>query len=158
MERKSSDAARVRTSPPLVFLGAAILGVVIHRYVRPMSLPLSPSARIAGAALCGVGGIGLIGAAIGLFARSGQDPKPWKPTPEIISTGIYRYTRNPMYLGMAFLLAAIGFGLANGWVFALVPPVLLLIFLTAIRHEEAYLERRFGDRYTRYRGAVRRWL
>ncbi len=158
MERKPSDAARVRTSPPLVFLGAVILGIVLHKYVRPATLPLSAPARIAGAALGGVAGIGLIGGAIGLFARSGQDPKPWKPTPEIVTSGVYRHTRNPMYVGMAFIQAAIGIGLANGWVLALIPPVLILIFLTAIRHEEAYLERKFGDRYNRYRSTVRRWL
>ncbi len=148
----------MRTSPPLVFLGAVILGVVLHEYVRPATLPVPPLPRIVGAALGGIAGIGLIGGAIGLFTRSGQDPKPWKPTPEIITTGIYRHSRNPMYVGMAFLQAAVGMGLANGWVLALIPPVLILIFLTAIRHEEAYLEQKFGDRYNRYRSTVRRWL
>ncbi len=158
MERKASDAAGVRTPPPLVFLGAVILGVLLHEQALPAPLPLSDSVRIAGAALGGLAGIGLIGGAIGLFARTGQDPKPWKPTPEIVTSGIYRHTRNPMYVGMAFVQAAIGIGLANGWVLALIPPVLILIFLTAIRHEEAYLERKFGDRYNRYRSTVRRWL
>ena len=103
-------------------------------------------------------GVALMAGAIGLFKQSGQDPKPWKETPEIISTGIYKWSRNPMYVGMALLQLGIGLGLANGWMIALVPVVLLLVYRTVIRHEEAYLEGKFGDTYLAYKGSVRRWL
>lgn len=96
--------------------------------------------------------------AVGLFRRTGQDPKPWKTTPEIISTGVYRFTRNPMYLGMALLQVGIGVGFANGWILALLPPVLVIIYAVAIRPEETYLESKFGDGYTAYKKSVRRWL
>ncbi|MCI0671698.1 MAG: isoprenylcysteine carboxylmethyltransferase family protein, partial [Myxococcaceae bacterium] len=72
--------------------------------------------------------------------------------------GVYKFTRNPMYLGMTLLQTAIGIGWANGWIIALLPGVLAIIYATAIRHEEAYLERKFGDAYTRYKESVRRWL
>jgi protein-S-isoprenylcysteine O-methyltransferase Ste14 len=103
-------------------------------------------------------GLVLLAGALGLFRRTGQDPKPWKSTPEIIATGVYRFTRNPMYLGMALLQAAIGVGWANGWILALVPAVLAVVYATAIRHEEAYLERKFGDAYLHYKRSVRRWI
>ena len=61
-------------------------------------------------------GIGVMAAAIGLCRRTGQDPKPWESTPEIISTGVYRFTRNPMYAGMALLQAGIGLALASAWI------------------------------------------
>jgi len=96
--------------------------------------------------------------AVKLFKRTGQDPKPWQPTPEIISTGIYRYTRNPMYVALALIQIAIGLGLANGWIIVLVLPVLIIVDITAIRPEEAYLERKFGAAYTDYKKSVRRWL
>ena len=48
-------------------------------------------------------GAALMMGAFGLFRRTGQDPKPWESTPEIISTGIYRFTRNPMYVGLALI-------------------------------------------------------
>ena len=76
----------------------------------------------------------------------------------LISTGVYRITRNPMYVGMALLQTGIGIGFANGWIISLVPPVLAIIYATAIRPEEAYLERKFGDPYTEYKRSVRRWL
>jgi protein-S-isoprenylcysteine O-methyltransferase Ste14 len=59
---------------------------------------------------------------------------------------------------MALLQAALGIGFANAWIVALIPPVLVVVYLTAIRHEEAYLERRFGETYTAYKRSVRRWL
>jgi protein-S-isoprenylcysteine O-methyltransferase Ste14 len=103
-------------------------------------------------------GVAIGGNALHHFRRTGQDPKPWESTPEIISTGIYRFTRNPMYVGMALMQIGIGIGLGNGWIIALVPPVLVVIYMIAIRHEEAYLERKFGDTYARYKASVRRWL
>ena len=89
--------------------------------------------------------------------RTGH-PKPWEPTPEIISTGIYRMTRNPMYVGMAVLQAGIGIWWANGWIIALVPVVLAVVYATAVRHEEAYLEEKFGDAYRGDKSSVRRWI
>ena len=65
-------------------------------------------------------GLALLAGAMRLFARTAQDPKPWKPTPEIVTTGVYRWSRNPMYVGLALVQVGIGVGLANGWVVA--PP------------------------------------
>jgi protein-S-isoprenylcysteine O-methyltransferase Ste14 len=158
METTPHDGAAVRIPPPFVYLGAVVLGGLLHELVLPLRLPLSTPLRIAGAAIAGALGIGLVAAAIGLFRKIGQDPAPWKPTPEIVSTGIYRLTRNPMYVGMALLQTAIALGWANGWILALVPVVLVTIRLIAIRHEEAYLERKFGETYLAYKRSVRRWL
>ena len=63
-----------------------------------------------------------------------------------------------MYVGMALLQAAVGIGRSNGWIVALVPAALVVIYATAIRHEEAYLERKFGQPYLDYMSSVRRWL
>lgn len=158
MDANQRDGAAVRIPPPLVYLGAVILGGLLHEWVRPLRLPLATGWRIGLALGAAALGVALVAAAIGLFRRTGQDPKPWESTPEILSTGIYRFTRNPMYLGMALLQTGIGIGWANGWIVALVPLVLVAIHHTAIRHEEAYLERKFGDTYRDYRRSVRRWL
>jgi protein-S-isoprenylcysteine O-methyltransferase Ste14 len=114
--------------------------------------------RIAAGTVAAVSSLVIMGFAIKLFRRTGQDPKPWATTPEIISTGIYRITRNPMYVGLALLQIAIGIGLANWWIIIGVPIVLLLIYSTAIRHEEAYLEQKFRRVYIDYKHSVRRWL
>jgi protein-S-isoprenylcysteine O-methyltransferase Ste14 len=158
MHEGDRDGAAVRVPPPLVYLGAVVAGVLVHWLWLPARLTLPPGARVALTAVVALLGLSLMGGAIRLFRRSGQDPKPWEPTPEIISTGVYRFTRNPMYVGMALLQIAIGIGLANGWVLALVPFVLVLVYGTAVRHEEAYLERKFGETYASYKRSVRRWL
>lgn len=96
--------------------------------------------------------------AVLLFRRSGQDENPWKPTPAIMARGPFRFTRNPMYLQM--VLVCIGFAviLWNAWILALTPVGAWLLQRLAIRPEEAYLERKFGETYLSYKRRVRRWL
>jgi len=158
MEAIEQDGAAIRFPPPFVYLIAVIVGVLLHAFVLPFPLNLPLLARLALALLLGFLGASLIATAFRLFRRTGQDPKPWVSTPEIVSTGIYRLTRNPMYVGMALIQLSIGVGLGNGWILLLLPLVLVLIYASAIRHEEAYLERKFGETYTRYKASVRRWL
>ena len=152
------DGAAVRFPPPLVYLLAVVVGGLLHVFVAPLSIPLSWIPRTVLAFAAAGAGLALVGAALGLFRRTGQDPKPWESTPEIISSGIYRYTRNPMYVGMALVQTGIGIGWGNGWILAFVPVVLGIVYAIAVRHEEAYLERKFGETYTTYKGSVRRWL
>jgi protein-S-isoprenylcysteine O-methyltransferase Ste14 len=158
IQTDEKDGAAVRFPPPFVPVMALALGVVVHLWLLPFSLPMGNGFRYATATLLLAVGLGLMAAAFGLFRRTGQDPKPWESTPEIISTGIYRYTRNPMYVSMGLLQAGIGVALANGWVVLSVPVVWGVIYAIAIRHEEAYLETKFGSAYTEYKESVRRWL
>ena len=158
MDDNEKDGAAVRIPPPLVYLVGVISGVVLHAFVMPLLIGLPAGPRSALGVAAAVLGLVLVGGAIGLFRRTGQDPKPWESTPEIISTGVYRITRNPMYLGLALLQIAIGVGLANWWIIILVPVVLTVVHATAVRHEEVYLQRKFGDDFIRYKASVRRWL
>jgi protein-S-isoprenylcysteine O-methyltransferase Ste14 len=155
---ESREGAAVRFPPPFVPLIALALGVVVHLWVWPFSLGVSGVLRYGLGGVLVAAGLGVMAAAMQLFRRTGQDPAPWEKTPEIISTGIYRFTRNPMYLGMGLLQAGIGVALDNAWVVLAVVPVWLTIQLIAIRHEEAYLERQFGQVYLDYKASVRRWL
>ena len=158
MDDDGNDGAAVRIPPPLVYLGAVIVGALVHAFVVPLPIELARGLRITVGATAAVPSLVIMGLAISLFRRTGQDPKPWVTTPEIISIGIYRVTRNPMYVGMALLQVAIGVALGNWWIIILVPVVLAVVYLTAIRHEEAYLEQKFGTAYTDYKASVRRWL
>ena len=158
METRHEDGAAVRFPPPLIYLGSVLVGALLHALVLPLPLALSPGARAGVAGIMILSGLALMAGAIKLFRGTGQDLKPWEPTPEIISTGTYRFSRNPMYLGMALLQAGIGIALANGWIVVLVAPVLWLIYTIAIRPEEDYLEQKFGDAYAQYKASVRRWL
>lgn len=158
MAEPEQDGAAVGFPPPLVPLIALAVGIVLHAFVVPLGLPAAGALRWLIAGLLVAGGVALLAAAFGLFQATGQDPKPWVTTPEIISTGVYAHTRNPMYVSMGLLQAGIGVALANAWVVLLVPVTCFVIGRIAIRHEEAYLERKFGAAYTDYKARVRRWL
>ncbi len=87
-----------------------------------------------------------------------QDPDPRKPSPELIPAGPYRFTRNPMYVGMALIQTGVGIALANLWILLLLAPTLWILRREVIEKEEAYLERKFGESYASYKSSVRRWL
>lgn len=157
-EDVQKDAASVRFPPPFVPLILLVVAELVHRFVSPLPLPLSVGVRVLLAAALIAASGALIAGAFGLFRRTGQDPAPWESSPELIAEGIYRFTRNPMYLGMGLLQAGLGVALLDGWAVALVPLSWLVIYLIAIRHEEAYLERKFGESYLTYKRSVRRWL
>jgi len=92
------------------------------------------------------------------FKQAGTSVIPWKAPSALVTDGPYRFTRNPMYLGMAALYAAIALGAGSLWALALLPIVLVVIQVAVIRREEAYLERHFGEPYREYRSNVRRWI
>ena len=152
-----TDAATVRVPPPLVFLVAILAGAALGWVAPlPLGLPLGLRSVLAVAAI----GAGL---AVGYpaFTRmrsTGQNPAPWTTTPEIIGGGVYRFSRNPMYVGMSLLQTGIGVAAASGWILLLVPVSMAVVYATAIRHEEAYLERKFGEPYLSYKRRVRRWI
>ncbi|MFP3374627.1 methyltransferase family protein, partial [Pseudomonas sp. SIMBA_068] len=78
------------------------------------------------------------------------------PTTLMATTGPYRWTRNPMYLGMALVYAGIAVGFDGAIALALLPLVLIVIQKQVIAREERYLESKFGDDYRRYKAEVRR--
>ena len=159
MPNRKRDAAAVRFPPPFLFLISIGLGALAHRFVYSWSLSGvdGPVRAAVGLAVFCVG-VGLALAALGLFRRSGQEPEPWKPTPSIVSGGIYRYSRNPMYLGLAVVQVGIGLLLGNLWIVSLTALSLVAVYFVAVRPEEAYLESKFDDEYRRYKARVRRWI
>lgn len=153
-----NDGAAVRIPPPLVPLFFLAMGFAISWLAGPLPNPLTKVPRYLIGSVLVVLALVLMAFAVGLFKSTGQDPKPWKASPELITTGIYRWTRNPMYLAMGLLQAGLGVLFAELWAVALVPLSWLTIYFIAIRHEEAYLEEKFGEAYAEYKKTVRRWL
>jgi protein-S-isoprenylcysteine O-methyltransferase Ste14 len=113
--------------------------------------------RLLGAS-CLVAGLALDIWAIATFRRAGTTPHPAGPTTALAVGGPYRFTRNPMYLGLVFLLAALAL-LANSlWPLILLPVVIVNVRRAVIDREERYLTAKFGEEYLRYKARVRRWL
>jgi protein-S-isoprenylcysteine O-methyltransferase Ste14 len=101
------------------------------------------------------GWLALDGAAMLSFSRAGTSMIPVRPSAALVTTGPYRFTRNPVYLGMAFLYLAFAIGL--GPLIAL-PVVLATVDRLVIAREEAYLVRRFGQPYRACLEETRRWV
>lgn len=92
------------------------------------------------------------------FIRSGNPIRSFEVPQELVTSGIYRVSRNPMYLGMVLIGTGVAFLLATPAPFIIVPVFAVVIDRVFIDAEETVLEERFGDRYRRYRQEVRRWL
>lgn len=158
-ETSESKGANVRFPPPLIYLISLLAGAAANRFVIRLPFPLDSGPLLtAVGVLVLASGVAALVMSFRHFQRTNQDPKPWKPTPEIIDTGIYAYSRNPMYVGMALMLAGFGFLFANLWMLGLVPVALVLNYVIAVRPEEAYLEELFGEPYVDYKRRVRRWI
>jgi protein-S-isoprenylcysteine O-methyltransferase Ste14 len=158
--KEPSDAAAVRVFPPAVPLLTILTGVALHR-VWPLELRLGlppPASRWLGGAIIAGAVLGLGLYSVLLVRRSGQSENPWKPTTEILDRGPFGFSRNPMYLQM--VLGSVGFAilLRNAWILLLVPVCAWVLQRFAIVPEEAYLERKFGERYVAYKRSVRRWI
>ena len=150
--------AKVGFPPPFVFLGLIAGGVILQGWIWPIALPLGFWPRVVIGALGTLGGVAVVLAAFAWFRRTGQDPAPWKPSPELVVKGIYRYTRNPMYIGLTLIQLGLGIALGNAWIAALAPIGLTVVHFIAVRPEEAYLTEKFGASYLSYKAAVRRYL
>ena len=148
----SEDSPRIFVPPPLIFAGLLFLGLALDRE-RVTFGALQMIAVIMGSA-----GLGLIATALGLFRRNRTRPEPWQPSSALVSDGIYRFTRNPMYLGMAIICFAVSLFLLSLAAGILTLLAIAVIDRAVIAREEAYLLRQFGDTYRDYQAKVRRWL
>ena len=103
-------------------------------------------------------GFALVALSVRRFRLAGTSVVPGEPSTALVATGPYRFTRNPIYIG--FVLAYFGFAivLTSMWVLLLLIPVLRSCSAAWSWREEAYLERKFGDAYRKYKARVPRWL
>ncbi|HJR90215.1 MAG TPA: isoprenylcysteine carboxylmethyltransferase family protein [Aeromicrobium sp.] len=153
----SDTSTGITVPPPLIFVGGFLIGLAVE-WVFPVSAPPVP-VRIA------VGLAGLAGflyfdtSAMRGFGRAGTSVLPFGDrTTTIVTDGPYRFSRNPMYVGMTLLYIGVAASTGVMWAFATLPIVLVVIRFHVIAREEAYLSAKFGDSYREYQSRVRRWI
>ncbi|MEX1197392.1 MAG: isoprenylcysteine carboxylmethyltransferase family protein [Pseudohongiellaceae bacterium] len=145
--------------PPLV-VGALVAGVMgLVDYLLPAARLVLPGTTVV-AGLLAVVGLGVAIAGVLNFRRARTSVNPMRPeeATAVVDTGIYRISRNPMYLG--FLLVLLGFAcwLANVAALCVLPLFVVYMNRFQIGPEERLLREKFGAAYTRYQSRVRRWL
>ena len=147
-----------RIPPPIVGLLVAA-GMWAVATLGPL-LPISDTFRLAVVAILAATGLSFDLLGFLAFHASRTTINPLKPerASTLVTGGVYRITRNPMYVGLAVLLTAWAVYLAA--VVPLLGPVLFVLYITRfqIRPEERILAGLFGDEYSRYAARVRRWL
>ena len=150
------DNAGVIMFPPLLYILALAAGIAGSKlypiHVMPQALALSIGITLL------VTFFMLLFSAARIFTRHNTTIKPGGITTNIVSTGIYRHTRNPMYIAFTLFYCALAV-LTQSWLcFLLLPALLLVVQKGIIEREEAYLTRKFGQSYLNYQALVRRWL
>lgn len=150
------DNPGVAAPPPLIFAGALGAGLLLNR-LRPRPFLPGVLSRLLGWPLV-VGGLSLGLWGLREMRRAGTNVDPYRPTTAIVEGGPYRFTRNPLYVGMTLVYGGVS-ARANALPAALLlPAVLHVVHHGVIKREERYLEEKFGGEYLRYKGRVRRWV
>jgi protein-S-isoprenylcysteine O-methyltransferase Ste14 len=153
----TADTAQVIIRPPLAWGLAVIAGLALNWLVPLPFLPADLPARWLGAMVF-VLALALLAWAIVTVTRAGSNVPTYLPTISIVESGPYRFTRNPIYLGMVLGLIGLAIAFDTLWLLMMLVPFALVIRYGVVTREEAYLERKFGDVYRGYRSRVRRWL
>lgn len=155
---QGDDVAGVIALPPLIFIGFLAAAAVLEA-IAPLPVPMTHShVRYAAGIVLAVNGLLMIAMGTRRFAAAGTNIPPTLPTTALVVDGIYRRTRNPLYLGMTLIYLGLGVAAGSLWAIGMVVPLLLVINVGVVRREESYLERKFGDHYRAYKARVRRWV
>src|SRR2546425_38334 len=155
MSDASNDTSGVGFPPPLLYAGGFAVGYGAHRLL-PIRLWPTPTTleSVLGWGLL-IAGVLLAASAAYLFRRAGTTPNPAKPTSALVIWGPYRFTRNPMYVGMATLYCGGPLLLNDPWPLAVLPLVMPLAQRRVIAPAEAHLERPFAAVCRAYKARLR---
>ena len=155
-----ADNPQLPVLPPVLPLAALIAAVALD-WLLPLHFLMAPVAfnlQVIVGVLLAAGAIWLAVTARRLFDREGTNTIPTQPALKIVTSGPYRFTRNPMYLGMILLLLGVSLIFSLEWGVILTPVLWLVLDRLIVVREEAYLRRKFGTEYEALLNRTRRWL
>jgi protein-S-isoprenylcysteine O-methyltransferase Ste14 len=142
--------------PPFVMLAHLLVAFLLNWFL-PLPITFPKSLEWAGYALVFVG-LGFAFSAVSQFGKVRTTLDPHGSVSAIVTSGPYRFSRNPIYLGFVCTLIGLPLALGNYWGAVLSPLLAVSLYQLVIKHEEAYLEEKFKDVYSSYKSRVRRWL
>lgn len=148
---------KIYRSPPLLLVLILAISMLVLDRALPLFRLIHPPVVNFGFVPIGLG-VFLILMAAGLFKWRKTTINPFGEPAVVVREGIYRFSRNPMYLGMLLVLIGFGVWLGNVLALLLAPVFVWIMRRWYIVREEQLLETRFGERYLAYRRQVRRWI
>ena len=156
-ETKGTTKAPNIHYPPAIYPALAIgLGYFLQRFV-PLPKPTHDSFNLTGLVFFAAG-ILLIGWSLRCLQKFKTTALPHRAASHLISSGPYRFSRNPIYLAFLLLVMASALTTGNLWILISVPVVMLLLSIYVIHPEEVHLRLSFGEEFEAYSYKVRRWL
>jgi protein-S-isoprenylcysteine O-methyltransferase Ste14 len=152
----------VRFPPPTLFVVGFLAGFLLDRRVTRLPLlrmgePLAAQHQYVALGLCAAG-LAVAGWGMLTFLRARTAIIPDRPASRLVVSGPYRFSRNPMYVGLTSLYVGLSVLSDSWWPLVFLPVVLAALWFLVIRREERYLAAAFGEEYAAYRQRVRRWL
>ena len=162
--KELNNSAAIPTFPPLIMLFSLNLGFfigignlyVIQLYKLPVFLDTFRSPELGGLVI--FVSFMLIFLAVGLFRRNEEDPNPTTQSNKLITSGIYKYIRNPMYLALVILQIGLGISLSFLHISLMSIFTIITLHYFVIKREETYLKKLFGVDYESYKAKSRRWI
>ena len=151
------DHANVVVHPPILWIVLVAIGYGLDLLLPLPFLPLAFPAVWVGVVIW-LAGAALAAAAIAQFRRAGTDVKTQTPTTQIVDTGVFARSSNPIYVGAHIGIVGVAIALNSLWILAALVPFYIVIRYAVVAREEAYLERKFGQPYLAYKAQVRRWI
>jgi protein-S-isoprenylcysteine O-methyltransferase Ste14 len=145
-----------RVLPPIWLLLAMLASYALDRWL-PLVHFLPVPWNFSGLLPLGLGSLMSFMSA-GAFRRAGTPVIPFETSTRLVTSGWFRVTRNPMYLGLVLVQAGVGMLMGSLGAFVPLPILIAILHLRFIRGEERFLEGIFGEEYLGYRSRVRRWL
>lgn len=153
----TADTANVIVRPPLAWALAVVIGFALD-WIAPLPfVPVALPAGWLGGAVFALA-FALAAWAIATITRAGSNVPTNRPTTTIVIAGPYRFTRNPIYVGMMVGQLGLAIAFDSLWLLVTLVPFALVLRYGVVAREEVYLERKFGDDYRRFRERVRRWV
>lgn len=151
------DHAQLVLNPFFIYFSLALAAVLLQKFLALPSVLTGQIPRLIVAAIMLVNlVIGLAAARGMLTARTSLNPN--RPTTALVLSGPFRFTRNPLYLGLTVFYAGLMLVFELTWGLLFLPIVVWLITAWVIVPEEKYLEQKFGAEYLSYKSQVRRWI
>ncbi len=152
----SADNPVVVARPPLLY-GAAFVVVLVFRWFWPMPIFDNAAALWPGLALV------MFAVGIALWGRrallaAGTNVNPSLPTTAIVTSGPFRFSRNPLYMALTLLYFGLTLAVNTWWGIVVLVPLLIIMHRGVVLREERYLEAKFGESYRQYCSVIRRYL